>query len=161
MLLLSRKSRGFTLIELALVMVIAAILGAIATTLFRGEGINVSARAELLASDIRYVQFVAMTLNTSYRINFSANQYSFSSADGLTPLVHLSYGSSVVSLPSSMILSWSVNLNNNYILFDRNGIPYTDNSGTALSPDPATITITGASKTVSIDVAPETGNVST
>ena len=82
MLLLSRKSRGFTLIELTLVMVIAAILGAIATVAFRGEGINVSARAELLASDIRYVQFVAMTLNTSYRINFSANQYSFSSADG-------------------------------------------------------------------------------
>lgn len=155
-----KKQGGFTLIELTLVIIVAGILATIATVAFRGESLNVNGQAELLASDIRYIQFLSMTLNTSYRINLlGGNQYSFSSADGATPVIHLSYGGSSVSLQPNMALTWSVNLPNNYILFDRHGVPYVDNSGTALTSS-ATITLTGSNGSVSIVVAPETGNVS-
>jgi prepilin-type N-terminal cleavage/methylation domain-containing protein len=151
-----RHAKAFTLIELTIVIVIVAILAVIAMIAWPGQGINASAQAERLASDIRYVQNLAMTKHQRYRINFSSSQYTLTD-NASNGVIHPTTGSSVVSLPSGMSLSTS-GLSNGYIEFESNGRPYSAPT-TALS-SAATITISTSTTADTVSVAAQTGKVS-
>jgi prepilin-type N-terminal cleavage/methylation domain-containing protein len=80
---------GFTLTELVMVLAVVGIISAIAVSRMSNDPLVLATQAEQLASDIRYVQSLAMTqaalapAQARYRINFvSASTYTFTMADG-------------------------------------------------------------------------------
>ena len=75
-----KQERGFTAIELILVIVILGILAAIAYPRFQGlPGIRVSAAAQTIVSDINYAQTLAITMPPdNYGVVFTAGINSYS-----------------------------------------------------------------------------------
>lgn len=156
----SRKQLGISLIELSVVLVIVGVITAMATIPFASTGSSLNSQADRLASDIRYVQFLSMSLNERFRINFASGQYTFTELDGVTPIYHPSTGSSVENLDSGIALTIPVNVTNNYIVFDSKGKPYVDDQdpGDELV-DTATFTLQLGGQSKQIVITPETGKV--
>ena len=149
--------RGFTIVELVAVIVLAAILAFSVVPRYLNQGaIDVTAKAEQLASDIRYTQSLAMTTGQRNRINLAAASYQITTSSG-TPLAHPATGSAApISLGSvSLILA---NLPNSYVAFDAKGVPYTDVTGTTLNSN-ASITVSEGGSTRTVTVSPQTGRV--
>ena len=152
----NRRSAGFSLIELIMVLVLAGILAATAVVYWPGDGINVSAQAEQLAGDIRYLQSLAMTHGQRTRINFGADRYWFSNLDGSTRLTHPAIGTSEVLLDRGTALTSPYP----YLIFSSDGVPYIDTAlpGNPLTAD-AVITLSAGGASRSIRISPDTGKV--
>ena len=120
-----------------------------------GDNVSLQAEAQQLANDLRYIQFLSMSQDSSYRVNFSSDQYTFTDLSGVSALLHPVTESNIATLGTGMILS-TTGLPNNYLVFDQQGIPYTDTVGTELSSN-ATITLTASSGSIAVTVSPETG----
>src|SRR5205814_6797883 len=77
-----RAARGFTLIELVLTMVL---LGVLAVSFWprapTQQSMTLAARANQLASDIRYVQTLSMTRGVRFCIVMTASTYSLRTTD--------------------------------------------------------------------------------
>lgn len=150
------KEHGFTLIELIAVMLIATILSVTAMSKWIGPGTKLSAEAEKIASDIRYVQSYASTHDQRYRINFQLNSYGFTNLLGTTALLHPVSNAASVSMTSGVTLTYS----HAFLAFDGKGVPYTNTlvPGTALATL-ATITLSSEGSSRTVSVSPETGRV--
>lgn len=151
---------GFTLLELVMVLMITALLGATLLVVWPSQKPNVEGSAQQLAGDLRYMQNLAMTMEQKYRVNFSSSQYTLTQQNGTTAVPHPGgSGSNVITLPSGITLATS-GLPNGYIVYDKNGVPYTDNGdpGTQLGSQ-ATITLSGDGESYSVSVEPNTGTV--
>ena len=149
---------GWSLIEAAIVLVIVAAVSALVVAPFMVTGASIDAEAERVAADIRYVQFLSMSLNQRFRINFSSDQYSLTELDGTTEVMHPVTASNIVLLGSGVSLA--TDLTNNYLVFDSMGVPYVDNEvpGTALDTvGNITLTLDGENRVITI--TPETGKV--
>lgn len=146
------QNRGFTLIELAVLLLIAALLAVTVLPRYPGKGLDVGARAEQLASDIRYVQTLSMSRGERYCLHLDASSYQIRRNNCSEAVTHPVAGTLSMSLPGTSIAA--VNLIGNNIEFDGKGQPTT-----LASPALATITLSagGASKTVV--VTPQTGRV--
>ncbi|TAL28606.1 MAG: prepilin-type N-terminal cleavage/methylation domain-containing protein [Nitrospirae bacterium] len=70
------KSRGFTLIETIMVMVIIAILAVVVVVRNPFDAIKLRSAARKVAGDIRYVQKLAISNQTRAGMAFNANGYS-------------------------------------------------------------------------------------
>jgi prepilin-type N-terminal cleavage/methylation domain-containing protein len=161
--------RGFTLRELLIVMVLVGIISAIAVSRMSNDPLVLATQAEQLASDIRYLQSLAMTqaattaAQARYRINFvSASTYTFTRADG-TAVPHPLTGSAAATALSSGVTMTlpPANLGNSLLGFDGQGIPYTDAAVSVPLGVGATasITLTKNAAVRTVTVAPQTGLV--
>ena len=159
MCLLRSKQNGLTLVEMMVIIGVMAIL-IFATFRYPDERIRLDTEAQRLASDLRYVQFLAMTKNSKFRVTFASDRYSLSDNNNNSYKWPLTGESSVI-IDSDFELSWvgSV-LPNNYLIFDEDGIPYV--SATTKLSSPAVLTLEYGDGGVSqnITVTPETGKVS-
>ena len=121
------KQAGFTLIELVVMVIITGILAVAAYSFWPSttSAISLRSASNQLVSDIRYVQYEAMTKRNAYRINFSTgtSSYNLTAADGTTPLLHPALASNTVALPSGVSMTLT-NLPNNYLEFNRRGEPF-------------------------------------
>lgn len=72
-----RANRGFTLVELVVVLILIGILALGATPYLSPGTLTLGAQADQLANDIRYVQALSMTQGARYCINISATGYAF------------------------------------------------------------------------------------
>ncbi len=153
---MTKQIRGFTLIELILVLVITSIISTYAVIKFPSGSTSISAQANQLMADIRHTQSLAIHRGQRYRINFNNDRYWISSADGATLYTHPASGSTTIFLDTGISLAST----NNFLVFDGQGKPYTNTltPGTALAAD-AVITLTAASESRTIRVTPETGRV--
>lgn len=152
------KTRGFTLIELTLVLLIISIVSTYAVIKFPSGSINISAQANQLMADIRHTQSLAINRGQRYRINFNNDRYWISDADGSTLYTHPASSGAVIFLDTGITSSST----HGFLVFDGQGKPYTDalTPGTALAAD-AVITLTADSETRTVRITPETGRVST
>jgi len=134
-----------------MVMVLLGVLTAIASMRMPGDGINVGAQAEQLASDIRYTQSLAMSRGQRFRINFAANSYQITDVSGATPIT------AAVTLAPTVLSGYNPPLTNSYLAYDSLGVPYTDPT-TALAAQVA-LTLTSGGEAITVRVAPQTGRV--
>jgi prepilin-type N-terminal cleavage/methylation domain-containing protein len=78
-----KRIRGFTLIELTMVMVVVAVLGVVAMSRLANTETSVTVEADHLARDIRHMQMLALTWGQTLRLTFpAANQYRVVCASG-------------------------------------------------------------------------------
>jgi len=156
------SDRGFTLVELIVMLLVIAVIAVIAAPKMSSDPISVATEAEQLAGDIRYVQTLAMTQAQRYRINLTATGYTFTLADaGGTAVIHPLTGSTAqinwrsgttVALPPT-------SLPNNLVAFDGRGVPYTDGLATIALAATATIVLSRSTANQQISISPETGKV--
>ena len=152
-----QPARGFTLIELVMVIVLLGVLAALVSMRMPGDGINVGAQAEQLASDIRYTQSLAMSRGQRFRINFTASTYQITNDTGVAQ-VHPGTGlTAAVALAPAVLSGYNPPLTNSYLAYDSLGVPYTDPT-TALAAL-ATLTLTSSGEAITVRVAPQTGRV--
>ena len=161
-------NRGFTLVELVVVLLLIAVLAFVASPRLSQNTLELSSQAEQVATDIRYAQTLSMTRGAAlgsqgrYCIFFTATGYQFRhnfnsyATPCTTPVNHPATGS-----PAAIVLSGSTavsttnitNTTGNYIEFDTKGQP---TSFVAPASD-ATITLTATGGPRVVVVSPITG----
>jgi prepilin-type N-terminal cleavage/methylation domain-containing protein len=157
------RIRGFTLIELVMVMVVVAILGIVVMTRYRPTEITVSIEADHLARDIRHMQRLAMTWGQTLRLTPAGASYSVSCVTvSITPPCDVS----PVNDPAvtdqtgnpafTRTLESSVTVAGAALDIDALGRPLT---GGALFNGDTTYTLTGGTETSTVTVARLTGFV--
>ena len=150
-----KQERGFTAIELILVIVILGILAAIAYPRFQGlPGIRVSAAAQEIAGVIRYAQSQAISTAYNYKVYFYASTNSYSVYQ-----VNRSSGAETIISNPLKAGNYPVALNTDYpgvtigadytVEFDYLGAP--DGGGS--------VTLSGGGNSMTISVLANTGRV--
>lgn len=150
------KHRGFTLVELVIVLVLAAILAAAVLPRFTQGIVEISSQAEQVAADIRYAQTLSMTHGQRYCIAFTATGYQLRTTSCTVPVNHPATGSSAAIVLSGATVATS-NLTGNALEFDTKGRPQT----LTVATSNGTITLTASGQTRSVIVSPETGKATT
>jgi MSHA pilin protein MshC len=152
-----KQERGFTAIELILVIVILGILAAIAYPRFQGlQGIRVSAAAQEIAGVIRYAQSQAISTAYNYKVYFYASTNSYSVYQ-----VNRSSGAETIISNPLKAGNYPVALNTDYpgvtisadytVAFDYLGAPVTGGGGS--------VTVSGGGNSMTISVLANTGRV--
>ena len=151
--------RGFTLIELIIVMVIFAILVAGALLVDITGGVTAYNDAQQIATAIRYAQSLSMTHDANYTVTMSSvssvwqYQILLSGVAQINPTT-----GSTAPVVISSTLAFSSAISSGSLSFDGRGVPY-GNSNTPLS-SAATVTLTfSGEKSQIVQIAPKTGNV--
>ncbi len=148
------SQRGFTLLELVVVMVILATLATTVAMRLGGSNGRLGPQADQLVSDIRYVQSLSMTRNARHCIAFTAANYTVTNNNCTTPIPLLTAANPVL-LASGLTLTTT----NNLLTFNTLGRPFTDAAGTTPLATEAVTTLTFGSESLTVRVTPETGRV--
>jgi prepilin-type N-terminal cleavage/methylation domain-containing protein len=157
------RSTGFSMIELIVVMIITGILAVVLLPRLADQPVTLSAQAEQIASDIRYVQTLGMTQGDNaqrQRIVISAGSYSLADNSG-TAIVHPATGNTSAIQLSGITVTTTPALPaspNNFIAFDGKGRPY-NFSGILAADQLITLTATGGTASGRVNVSFETGRV--
>jgi len=161
-------NRGFTLIELIVVLTLVGILAFVAWPRLSQNALELSSQAEQVATDIRYAQNLSMTRGAAlgaqgrYCIFFTATGYQLRSNNNLyttpcnTAVVHPATGTAVAIVLSGGTVVTTTNITNaagNYIEFDTKGQP---TSFQAAGTD-ATVILTATGGPRTVFVSPVTG----
>ncbi len=154
-------NRGFTLVELVVVLLLVAILAFFVAPRLSQNTVELSSQAEQVATDVRYAQTLSMTRGAAlgsqgrYCIFFTATGYQYRHNNNsyatpcTTAVVHPATGSAAAIVLSGAAVA-TANLTGGYIEFDTKGQP---TSFTAPANN-ATVTL-NATRTVVI--SPVTG----
>lgn len=148
--------RGFTLVELVLVMVLLGVIAAVAGVRWSDAGTNLGPQADRLASDIRYAQSLAMTHGQHFCINLAAASYQVTTNPNCTTLAALpTEQTNPVPLAAGVALATT----NAVLNFDTLGRPFSDAAGTTQLAAVAVITLTAGTNVTTVRVTPGTGRV--
>ena len=156
--------RGFTLVELVMVLLLIGILAFVVLPRTSQNTLELSSQAEQLATDIRYAQTLSMTRGAAlgtqgrYCIFFTATGYQFrhnnnSYATPCTTAVnHPATGSTATIVLSGTAVA-TANLTGTYIEFDTKGQP----TSFTLPTNNATVTLNATGGPRVVVVSPVTG----
>lgn len=166
----SSRIRGFSLIELVMVMVVVAVLGVVVLARYHEPSATaVSIEADHVARDIRHMQMLAMTWGQTLRFTPAGSGYFVRCASGSTTLP-CNGGSPVTDPADGLAFSRSLGAGSvsgiSFTVgasfdFDALGRPGTWSAGPTftLSSAAASFTVAGGSETSTVAVAPLTGFV--
>lgn len=151
-------ARGFTYIELLIVLIVLGIVSVAVMPRTPSLGVEAGPEVEQLAADLRYTQMRAMNDGVRYCMSFVGNTYTLSTVvSGCTaPLVSAGGLQSPVTLRDAQLSA--TGLPANVLVFDGMGTPYGSAASSAsplTAPVVLTVTVAGVSRTVS--VTPVTG----
>ncbi|MBU0574031.1 MAG: prepilin-type N-terminal cleavage/methylation domain-containing protein [Candidatus Margulisbacteria bacterium] len=163
-----RNSRGFTMFELIIVMVVIVILSAITfvSISFYADA-RLNSVADKVANDIRYARDLAASTADWYGVEFGAdpaNTYHvfWDAATGESDVEDPARFGDRLNVDLSDKFSSSISSvdidGGNKVVFDAYGKPYDDRGGTALA-DEGSIVLQSGGNTVTIYITPETGRV--
>ena len=156
-LFFAHRQGGWSLIELSIVLAIAAVLIFFAVRSFQPQEAIARQQAERLRNDLRNVQMLAMTWDQALRVTTAAGSYSISCVTAgaapcnVSPVINPATGQSyLVNLEAGLTLAGP-----GFTLdIDSLGRPKNGGAFTATS---ATYTISGASAARTVTVEPLTG----
>lgn len=147
------KSKGFTLLELGFILVIIGVLSAIATMSWTDTPARLTAEAQRLKTNIRYVQMLSMARHEMYQINFlNSTQYSITETNGITPVYFPGSNENITTLDTGLTIASSASP----IIFNSFGVPYRSVSTPQTRTAMIFITASDGS-TATLTVSPETG----
>lgn len=146
----SPDERGFTLIELVMVLVIIGVLAAIAAPRLSLTDTSVHAQAAQIARDIRHVQMLAMARGQTLTFQSLGGSYRCTDSGG-TVITDPS-----TQQPFNLTLDNSVSATAASISFDSLGRPV---SGGALRTTAVNFTVSGGAQSATLGVSPVTGFV--
>lgn len=151
-----RRTAGFSLLELILVLVLVGALAAIATPRWLENDISLGAVAQQLQHDMRLTQSLAMTRGQRHRIVFDSatNAYGLADASG-APVNHPLTGAATVALPAGVVFSGN-GFSSGFLAYDGLGRPY--DGATALTAGTA-VQLSRGGATRTLTVTPATGFV--
>lgn len=153
------QARGFTLIELAMVIVVVSILGVVVMTRYHQPAeTTVSIEADHLARDIRHMQMLAMTWRQTLRLTAAGTDYSVSCVTaGPAPCNVAPVVDPATAAAFNRTLASNVTVVGATLDIDALGRPVT---GGALFNGDTTYTLTGGSEMSTVTVTRLTGFVS-
>jgi prepilin-type N-terminal cleavage/methylation domain-containing protein len=151
-----KTSRGFTLLELVIVMIIMAIIGIFIA--FRTPSIDLSDQTIQVINNIHYAQSLAIAANFRHRFYFGSNTYTIASYDQSTGVETLIYfpqaGTNSVTLASGIFFSKPPTPN--CLAFNGRGQPCDCVSGKIFTSD-TTIRLSSRITTKDAVIAASTG----
>lgn len=151
------QPKGFSLVELLLVVAVLAILAVNVMPKWPAIGLNVNYQAMQVLNDIRYAQALSLTTGNLYAwVKLSSNTYAIYS-EGLTPII-LPNGDTVATLDANTTFGTLTNLPNSYIVFNSTGTPFVTNIA-PMTPlaSTATIPLVSGSVTSTVQINAVTG----
>jgi len=157
-------NRGFTLLELIVVLMLVAILAFVVLPRLSQNTLELSSQAEQVATDVRYAQALSMTRGAAlgsqgrYCIFFTATGYQYrhnnnSYATPCTTAVNHPATGSTAAIVLSGVAVVTANLTGSYIEFDTKGQP-TNFTAPATN---ATVTLNATGGPRVVVVSPVTG----
>ena len=153
--------KGFSLIELVIIILITSILAVYVIYNWPSPILNVNAQAQQFANDIRFARSLSVTRGERYRIvRLSANSYTITNSAGTA--ITFPSGKNSVTLQTGITFGAWNNLPNNLIAFDSKGAPYINSTspGTTFNTNTNyTILLNGNNATATVSVSPTTGRV--
>lgn len=153
------RTRGFTLVELVMVIVVVAILGVVMLTRYHDPAeTGVSIEADRLGRDIRHVQILAMTWGQTLRLTAAGTGYSVSCVTaGSAPCNVAPVVDPATAAAFARTLETGITVAGAALDIDALGRPV---SGGALLNADTVYTLTGGSQNSTVTVARLTGFVS-
>lgn len=151
---------GWTLIELTIVLVIAAILTYVVVRTYQPKGALALEQAERLRNDLRHIQMLALTWGQPLRVTAAAGSYSVScvTASGTPPCNASPVLDPATRAPYQVTLEPGLTLSGPGFTLDLDALGRPRN-GAALIAATATFTISGGDAARTVTVAPLTGFV--
>jgi prepilin-type N-terminal cleavage/methylation domain-containing protein len=166
-LCLKRQLKGFTLIELVILLLIIAVLAVVVNINWPGSTLNLGAQTSQLATDLRYTQALSMTRGQRYCLKISGNTYQIVNSATGTAMV-LAYGNLTATLGNGIAFGAISPGGSAMFVFDGSGIPYYSSSttcnttnaqaATALTGN-GSIILSAGGQTRTILISAETGRV--
>src|SRR3990167_111694 len=153
----TRFIRGFTLIELIIVIVVIGMIAMTTLPQWTASSLTLEFQTRRILDDIRYAQALSLVSGQRYRwVVTSGVTYQITNEAGIAIL--FPSGSNQVTLSGGAVFGSFTNLPNSLIAFDSRGAPYINVTypGTPLSGI-AIVTLTAEGITRSIQIHPETG----
>lgn len=156
--------RGFTLMEVVVVLIVLGILALIAVTRLEPRNPQAVAEADALRSVLRYAQSRAMSDVYTWGVSFTASGYTLVTGNTSQNPVLLGQSTPTHTLPDGVACSWALNSGADTIWFNWRGEPVTGIISTldataAPAGSPQTVTLTESEMPVTVTVTPFTGFV--
>ncbi len=146
--------RGFTLVELIVMITLISILAFAALGRMPNLSINLGAQADQLVADIRYVQSLAQTSAQRHCIAFTAVNYQVSSGNTCIGAVVMPDAANPVPLAAGIT---HAPITTALLVFNTLGQPFTDAAAATPLAAEAVITLNGAGESRTVRVTPQTG----
>jgi prepilin-type N-terminal cleavage/methylation domain-containing protein len=170
MRIITLKSKGFTFVELIVVIILISILAFYAIPVGLNPYINLDSTVQSIVSDIRYAQMLAMSHNRRFGIYGTAttmqvvNSTETTAGSGIGTAIALPYGGTTHVLPAGYMVSGTGGQITSFVSFDNFGVPYYSSS-VAVPGNPLTangyLYLSGPSGMVmTITITPYTGAIS-